>query len=161
MIQSPFGSIAYRDMSRLTDKTIEGVFILPHMEIRPKEKRVNAFFLGPEDASIHTAGFLRTLKSEHAEDERLFILAVHTFELGHYIRASSLFEQFLPSSPLYSVAKLGAALSYLTQAKDVCRMRQSSNPEDRQNNGTLRNLEESEWRIRRLIQIKKEGADHE
>ncbi len=134
---------------------------MPHMEIRPKEKSINTFFSGPEDASIHIAAFLQTFKSEHAQDERLLILAVHTFELGHYIRAASLFEQFLPSSPLYSVTKLGAALSYLAQAKDVCRMRQSSYPEDRQNNGTLRNLEECEWRIRRLIQSIKEGADHE
>lgn len=126
-----------------------------------KEEQRTAFFPGTEGRSNSILALLQRFENTTIEDQRLLNLAVQAFDLGHYIRAASLFDQLPPSSPLYAVAKWGEARSYLSQATGVSRYWQKADPLDRHNNQMIRNMEAVENRIRQYIAMITEENGHE
>jgi hypothetical protein len=136
----------------------EGVLILSNVNVRHEhEGQTTAFFSGPEDRSISIRMLLQRFEDTGIEDERLLTLAVHAYDSGHYIRSASLFDQFPPSSPLYALAKLGGALSHLSQAVGVSRSWRTTDSQDQHNHNKISNLEAIEHKLRQLIAKQRGG----
>lgn len=141
----------------VTDLIHEGVLILLNLNVRQShEGQQTSFFSGPEERSDSIRMLLQRFEDTCTEDERLLTLAVHAYDSGHYIRAASLFDQFPPSSPLSVVAKLGGALSHLSQAVGVSRTWRKVDPQDQHNLNVIRDLEAVINKLRQFIAKSKE-----
>lgn len=134
------------------DSMNEGVLTLPNVNVhQDNEGQQTTFFSGPEERSVSILMLLQRLEDKDIEDERLLTLAVHAFDSKDYIRAASLFDQFPLSSPLYATAKLGGALSHLSQAVEVSRYWQKADPDDQHNNNMVKHMENIGHKLRQLI----------